>query len=385
MSFLKGTQAGGWDTTTYFDGGHRMSDAIANQLTRGRNAQMTSKNLNDEIDNLNAKIEKGTLGKDDQLLIALATHGRPRNGQDTHEVDTVGGQFNLDKLQEVQKLAEAKGVKLAIIDMSCYSGNTLSLASDKTCVVSSATSENVGYNGTGTSLTDQIGKKKNLEQAFLDARQDPRLINPDAPQISTAAGKVAGTATRGLSEGMLIRDQLQGSLEANSCEPLDKQKFAKLIADLKAVSDAANGKKSADPLEGELAQAIQDYNNKRQQALDSFTLSQALNTKTCAMVNQKESCFTLSKWQEMLKNIEQGVPGFKEKWVQGFKEAAKKILSTSEYAQYKEARDAYDTKAKDLYTQAAGVAKVERKIYRKIYEKQSAQSKGPNPCKDFQL
>lgn len=136
----------------------------------------------------------------DQLMIYIDTHGAEKEaGFKTHRIATAGGgaatNLNtlqgttlvaLDELEVIKDLAAKKGVRLAIIDQSCHSGNTLKLADENTCVVSSTGPNHYGYTSFGYYFPSNMAKGKTLEQAFLETRSMETA--PSYPMISSIEG-----------------------------------------------------------------------------------------------------------------------------------------------------------------------------------------------------
>lgn len=204
----------GWNVRPYFNGGHKTSENIARKMFGDKNKPMTSRNIKDEIASLKKRIESGDLAPGDQLMMTLYTHGaNPKAGQKSHSVSTTDGLLDLDELISLRDLAERKGVKLAIVDMSCHSGSTLNLASDKTCVVS-ATGDGLGYTTSAESIGKNLIRGLSLERAFMRSRRIPVGA---APQISSPAGKKTYAATKFLHESMEANSRLGSQKDPNFC------------------------------------------------------------------------------------------------------------------------------------------------------------------------
>jgi hypothetical protein len=136
--------ASGYQTKVLFDGGHASAKEVAKHFGIESVPPITKKNMQNEWASLVNDMNTGKLRSGDQVLMVLNSHGTPSSGL-THEISTSDTNVSLDTLKFIREKAEAAGIKLAIVDLSCYSGSTLSLSTHKTCVISSSTSKNLGY------------------------------------------------------------------------------------------------------------------------------------------------------------------------------------------------------------------------------------------------
>ncbi|MBC7428711.1 MAG: hypothetical protein H7336_08885 [Bacteriovorax sp.] len=209
-----------WDSTVSFNGGHaKTEDLMRSKMAKAKNAgPFIEKNYNAMMDEMIAKLESGELKAGDQLMVAIDTHGAKRSiGKDAEKTHRVALSYSeakeltnlsgartvdLDKLDKIADLAGKKGVKLAVADLSCYSGNLLNIKSDKVCLISGSGPEQYSY-GAGTlkvgflsfsqantfssKFFDSLKKGKNLEDLFLSARSSS-TDTPDFPMINTSAG-----------------------------------------------------------------------------------------------------------------------------------------------------------------------------------------------------
>lgn len=216
-SFLKNSD---WDATVSFNGGHaKTQELLKSKMVKARDAgPFIEKNYNALMDEVIAKLESGELKSGDQLMIAIDTHGAIRsNGKDaekTHRVALSNSEakeltnlsgastVNLDKLDKIVDLASKNNVKLAVADLSCYSGNLLNIKNDKVCMISASGPEqysygsgslNLGFINFSPAITfsakffDSLKMGKNLEDLFLSARSNSG-DTPDFPMINTNAG-----------------------------------------------------------------------------------------------------------------------------------------------------------------------------------------------------
>ncbi len=201
-----------WKAAVIFNGGHSDTESLlkSNFKKASRWSPFNEEGFKDSLSEITKKLNEGTLKKNDQLMLIVDTHGVEggQNGQRSHDIvlsNKVGAQgtqtFSMDRLKPIMDLAHQKGVKLAIIDNSCYSGNTQALNDKQTCLISSAGSAHPAFGGGqkifffnysthfSGKFYDKMKSGKNLEEVYLNARKSSD--NPDFPMISTPEGQVA--------------------------------------------------------------------------------------------------------------------------------------------------------------------------------------------------
>ncbi|MFM6927386.1 MAG: hypothetical protein ACKOX6_02935 [Bdellovibrio sp.] len=389
------SNSAGWAPTVVYDGGHRTSEAIAKNVGGGKSYSATTANMNKQIDLLKQKIVNGELRKGDQLMITVTTHGIDKSNSDqTHSVAATDGAFKIDRLKEVRDLAEKKGVQLAIVDNSCYSGHSIKLGTDKTCVISTA-GNNVGYSNAGALITGNMRPGANLEEVFLGARLTKDSVSPGAPQISTEAGRKAFQATEFLSSSMYERSTLDEYLGRNKQDNCNtkSQPYVKLAKELKEIeknqfSAVRNliGVSAAADAHKDLVSAITSYETERSKARELFNKTNVLNPRFCIdLVPKKQYCGTMAMFQggyELTKRQYAKTP------TQSLKEEMRGyevLMQTPSYQKWKASRDTYDKAAKELYWKAMSVGKAERKVYEALYVQYQKGSTAPNPCRNFKL
>lgn len=185
-----------------FNGGHSVTTALMQSEFPANvgKSDFLATDYRRLIAKYKAKLESGEMKPGDQFMIYVDSHGAEKQDEfKTHSIATsaTSGMANLntlegaqlvdlDQLEVLRDLARAKGVKMAIIDGSCHSGNTLALADDNTCVISATGPKHYGYGPFVTSLNKAMTPGKTLEEAFLQAREDD--YTPNLPMISTTAG-----------------------------------------------------------------------------------------------------------------------------------------------------------------------------------------------------
>lgn len=188
-----------YKTTTSFDGGHsQTTNLISQSFTGADNRGDFNKNnyeaiINDYKIKLLAAIN-GSGPPVDKLMIIIDTHGYEKDEvstnpkENTHKISSSGAEkfVSMDSLKDLTRLAERAHTKLAIVDMSCHSGNSLELANANTCVISGSGQDSYS-SSFGNVFFEKLQTGKNLEDVFLESRKSN--VGIGFPMISTPAGK----------------------------------------------------------------------------------------------------------------------------------------------------------------------------------------------------
>lgn len=215
-SMAKFSQDPSWKTAVALNGKHSTTESIIKKKFNHARilGHFNKEGFDKTLADIRNKLQSDTLKSGDKFLIVIETHGARRiTGQTTHSIALSGGEAtnletlqgaaiaSLDRLQEIIQMAEEKKVPLAILDLSCYSGNTQRLVSKNTCIITSTGTDHPGYtNGWNFKLQqmkkvktdfpgiliDSFEKGKNLEELFLNAKMMSQA--PEFPTISTEAG-----------------------------------------------------------------------------------------------------------------------------------------------------------------------------------------------------
>jgi hypothetical protein len=188
------------------NGGHVKTVALINESfpTANTKSDFLESDYKRLIQSYKLKLENNEIVAGDQLMIYVDSHGAEKEKNfKSHRIATSAGTatnlntlagasvVDLDQLEVLKKLAKDKGVKMAIIDGSCHSGNTLALADDNTCVISGTGPNHYGYGTFSQNFSAAMKKGKNLEEIFLEARAMDDT--PGLPMISTPAGQSVNT------------------------------------------------------------------------------------------------------------------------------------------------------------------------------------------------
>lgn len=397
VNFAPFSPGSGWEARSYFDGGHAKSEAIAQQKFKGKNKPMTAKNMADEIASLKARINSGNLKKGDQVMVTIATHGlEPKKPQTTHNITTTDKIFNMDELAQLRDLAEKKGVSLAIVDFSCYSGNSLKLGTDKTCVIS-ASAGGVSYNTSGDFIGRNMKKGLTLEEAFLDGRSHPAAAVPAAPQISSEAGRKAYELTKILSESMQERSVIKSTKEMGvNCYGTNSNPYSKLISALRDIGSSSEifsylkvkfglERPQTELLIQKLEAAMKKYENSRRGVQKNFDEIKLLEKQECHAVGSANLCGNKVNWAFGYKLLkEREIKGQLDEKGRAELAVYQSYVNTSGFKKWEALNASYKTQG-NLFDEAKEVARVEREVYQVIYEELSKKSSKPNPCRSFVL
>lgn len=280
--------------------------------------------------------------KGDQVLIQILSHGEKKSaGEDSHSVEIGGYWVSLDTLKPILKELTQAGVRVGIIDGSCYSGASMTLKSENVCVVSAqvasrVASEDSRKNGTFVDFfwndlkTRDPKLKISLESAFLVARAKRNSLTTtyawrfDRPQIST-------------SEANGILDPL--------FDTLDKVR----IPERESLSCSIDN----------LKQQIQDF---RRISLKVF---EALNHELVENMNE------FGKKQKKLENLEEEI------------ESIRKGQKQNEVPQslFKKKRDL----SAELDALEVEIYKKEALLYQKYHEELDSKDQKADPCRHFKI
>lgn len=386
----------GWNPSVVFNGGHKKTEELAN-IVGGKDTQhATTANLNKKVQEMKARIQRGDFKKGDQVMVVMATHGYPAAPPKvSHSVSSRDGLFDMDQMIELRKAAEKAGVKLAILDYSCHSGNSLRLSSDKTCVISAA-STNIGYINAGEQISAKMKPGLNLEQVFLNARKSPEALSPGTPQISTEAGLKAYELTSYLSSSMKEKSSLDAAL-AGKEDVCGKDspahiKLARSISQIEFAMGPANfvkslmGKTELTKARQRLETALANYKQERTRAQQLYSGVDSLNKERCVELMPGQSyCGTLEQfaygYELLQKQAKERPSSVKSAEMLGYQN----LTTSQDYLQWQRKKQAYNKLRDSMYWTAAEVAKSEREMYQTLYKHFSAESKKPNPCRDFKL
>ena len=424
-----------WKNVISFNGGHAKTEAIlANKFPDSLNkSSFTKNNYNVIIKNYENQIRSGKIKSGDQLMIMLATHGAIQGvDEETHQI-AIGSEatetnrstligattVKMDALKNLTLLAKEKGIKLAIIDFSCHSGNSLSLANENTCVISSTGTNHFGYNTFSENFINKMKPGKSLVDVFLDTRKEttdnsfPMISTPEGvainksmypvltpylyyydkdPNLDKMTNYLIGAST---NIGMCIRK--------NQYEDLQKQ-----LESLRAAS-LMNANKNI-PEINNIKNLIAQYKAKQDSYINlarswgGGELDRKESITADVVVGKKKGSMTGNyTWKEMIetdydriiKDVSemrarerdpQSMADFQASIEMHTKARDKKNEILARYPNLRNYNQKFQNQIKDFdgtYQIAGQIAQEERKLYDSMYSNLNQDKKQSNACKDF--
>lgn len=404
---------GGYQVDVAFDGTHSETAKIATSLDAGA-ASFDEVGIAKKLTSLKAKMAQ--LKSGDQVLVVVDTHGDPNylgglgaykpDPMLVHKVETneANQQFDLKALREVQRMADAKGVKLAIVDASCYSGQSLKLSEEnpKTCVISATSSTAVGFADFLPNLSVNLRQGRSLEEAFLEARTQTSY---GYPEISTAKGSLATKALAAINSQVKVNtyDVFEPGivLSKKNCKTSTAHIHSQVLA-LVRINQAALG---LAPQNITLLQdALVKYHTQKNQIKEDTMRLVNLNVKVDG-IDQPVSGFLLANIEETLPLIASSLPLITipalRKMNQQLVDHRSELIAKREelirsdpslariFADQKTVKN-MNEKVQDLKLQDAAVAyrNFERYAYGAIYRaapETGATKNGESACRDFKF
>lgn len=199
------------------------------------------------------------------------THGTPYALSSTFKPER---NFSMDRLESIVKEMTARGVKVGIVDTSCYSGHTQKLAKHGACVISATVKDAVSYPEFKNHLFANFKKGLSLEEIYLRARRKSK--RPSMAEISTEAGNftVSNLTDVMLGTRLDTTDDLEDKLDKlakpenqKSCSLLGRSN----IEDLQVLLATQFGDSEARlPEVVELAEAVAAYDKKLKKTVDAL-------------------------------------------------------------------------------------------------------------------
>jgi hypothetical protein len=191
-----------WKNDISFNGGHKDSEALLKNKFKSANSKSSfdKKNYNQLLEKYIKDMRSGKLKSGEQLLVFVDTHGAAKGpDESTHRISIGNGNagadlnnlsgsdtISMDTMKTLVEVAKEKGIKLAILDMSCHSGSTLALANESNCIITSTGPNHYGYAGFSEGFIKNMKAGKSLEDVFLETRKAD--TSASYPMISSPAG-----------------------------------------------------------------------------------------------------------------------------------------------------------------------------------------------------
>lgn len=350
--------------------------------------EFSKNNYSKSLDQIVANSQKG-----DQVLITIDSHGSPNlsldqngNPEKAHNVSCNDGDCSVGKLAGVIKTLQAHGVKVAVIDLSCYSGLSQTLANPKTCVISATSQDDVARIGFGSMLIKQMKPGVSLEDAFLATRKSDDAVG--RAEISTRAGRLATSTIQDLAGESIQHldiDDMPTFHQEKICERNDRlnimKKTMRQIQDLQSVVYAQEYIKASEEYQKiyKVAQALADSIKK-----DSARVAVAYPGGHCS-------------WQELAIYGDADM----KKYLPLCYQAKQRLLSNSDFQNYLNTRADFDQltnsnvikkihsndpEPSPLGKAALNTLYPEKMLWDFIYRKERIHENGKgNACADFQL
>lgn len=406
VDLLQTSREAGYEIHAAYNGGHTQSEKMIERALGHPAGALTPATYRQMIADVREKIRTGVIRPGDQVMIANINHGHPGRGKKSaHSVACGQTECDLNLWAEPLRELESKGVRTAFFDGSCYSGNSLDLASDKTCVITASPRNDVSLVFSIWNLVLQLKSGRDLESSFL-AAQSNRLLSklknfnkmqmrsflstlPQRPQISTPAGRV--------TENFLERIHFFGglsSVRSGGCEscksaadPDLKQAFVTLFLLMPELDQKLQ----------RYVQLSAEYSKKRDriQRVHSQIWEEGMTLFSSASVAEADRCDV--PWGYLVS------PGFYESQTRrALPEACRKAKQEAwgknekfrsylqktqpmfhEYLQYGPSWiEGQDFEFSSLKKDAAQILELEQELYQEIYENFS-EEKQKNACKNF--
>jgi hypothetical protein len=315
-------------------------------------------------------------------------------------------------------------VKLAVIDLSCHSGNTLNLAKQypNTCVISSTGPDHYAYGGGIANFAGRFNAAltpgKSLEAVFLEAREN--YADFGFPMISSPqGGEVQARLYEAISPYMYYynpnSDKQTAFLEreikdTNHCAP--EIHLAKLIREVENLLATVDGGETERTLR-EFQVGVRKYYDylatlradmrklKFDVALKETEFSNEIKANPLKKIKREQSCVKYNGTQLLTLDFDRMHSYFKDRSIKlkgQESEQAAAILINIENAKKKRNElltqhpelaginnfwSNYPTRQQETHVLAVEVALAQRKVYDMLYKRSIAT--GPNPGRDFKL
>ena len=344
-----------------------------------------------------------------QVLVVVNSHGAMQSpNQTTHSVMTSNGRANLDNLKKVLDRAPSN-VKVAVADLGCYSGPSLSMASSHVCAISGAV-RTPAYSLFTEDFFKEFRKGRSLESAFLTGRSKSNRFTA-LPQISTPAGlSLARDEERGLDKfididfgnGLVSDLTHQAKQDLKVCQdgsqPLTR--MAQMIAEL----DEAVRQGILSPQHvHDLKENIRKYADLQKQ-YENYLASKDKSDQSKLLAQNEDFSFTFKNeddqlmkrtyhmsWDEILNGNLSNLGSWPKtaSEAQADKDFSAQIASKRQQILHDYPQlggdHVYDDLTKKVYDQAYYIKRQEQNVYAELYANRSKKLNGPNPCRSFVL
>lgn len=382
----------GYSIKAVYNGSHPDISAKLSHELYGDNANVSipsfsKDHLNEALDSIRAQVRNGELRGGDQVLIQISTHGSPMKANEKSHCVALAEPFqecvSLDVLINFRDDLKKAGVKLAILDQSCYSGGSIGLADTNTCVITAVNRFNPAKadsegNGFFTTFWDQFSAQPSasLEDAFILARQSERPTGPqEIGEISTPAHLRLRSAFNDYFTDVSQDFFVDHTGRFRSCEANGAGEAVDTVREgLRAIlaSNLENGRAELSEYDSDLdrlSRLIPQYNVTGEKIIGQVK-GRDVSAFNCLP-------FATPNWQNIsfLKNHKFRTVCTKSKTLSYIKD--KKLLEMTSEINDLDSR---------VQQRAQKLISIERDIYNQMYQKlRSNLASGLNPCHDFRL
>lgn len=245
--------------TVYFNGGHaRTEKFLAKHFPNAKSFSPAA------YSNVVEDLKKRTVSSGDRVVIFVNSHGEiKRPPEKSHSIHCGKTLCSLDELNQAIQALEAKGAQVAVIDGSCYSGATIQLGSEKTCVLTSSRDDSVGYSKTNQLLAEELTspQNKNLEDAFLKAQEG--FFGQG--NINTEAGRKTRELLNQFFQDFKNPAPRGGTVSLQTCQ-IDEANYLKKLSNLSEAVSKITGR--VEPEIEKLQNALRDQQKRFKLAVD---------------------------------------------------------------------------------------------------------------------
>lgn len=413
----------GFKISGAFDGSHPQDRQLVNQAFGQNLPTFTAENAKKQLADL---IKDPSLKAGNQVLLVINTHGRPPSSNNSlHCVETEGGQCWPLDLKATRDALKKKGVRLAIIDTSCYSGSTIDLADESTCVITAADKNHPSF----TDFAEMLAKRgrsrpnepeaENLEELFFKSLYNsntkihsPQISSPLGKQLQTLSAPIVGSLDTAQwldkekwqdKKTAFVQDILSeiggGSPRFSKDRCLNPGPFVKLLGTFNTVDQALTRRVTE-----ELIEHIHEY-NKNLKTIDELVAEMNVNFPLPDLkveghliksryLDPTFDIETDLQWaQSSLNGCPKGHPVCKEyerdietiKWISSEGRREEILEQNPQYQGYADAMIRKDQLASRLGTLTREIMTKYRLIAQKLYEKEQKTSPPANACSSFKL
>ena len=310
--------------------------------------------------------------------------------------------FDIAEFENLQNKANEKGVKLAILDLSCYSGQSLDIAktNSNVCVITAASRETVGYLGFTEKLFENLQSGRSLEESFLISRQGvmgwPQISTPQGLFAESALKDLHNQVTSNIDDLFVMNPTTGATLRCLSSEQIRHRTLGAISRKTQALDET---------VVADYTKAVQEYVKKRDSHLEDLnygsqhiTLPNGEKVSHSSLINQ-EQYFAFAREMIQVLHLESD----KERYLKELKkedmyktERQRLIDTDKKFKQFYENNGKLNLteSTQDLRKLSARISASEKQLYETAYEAAAKYGPGPrigsdgkggNACQDFKF